>query len=63
MARPCHGCDLVPEEISTVAQILVGARNRDRWDFVDEAIDRLRELARRAAAVAQARPPRERSYP
>ena len=49
MTPPCSGCDLIPEELSTIGQLLVGARNRDRWDWVDQAVDRLRELARHAA--------------
>lgn len=49
MTPGCDGCELRARELVDVLQVLCGARERDRWDWVDQAIDKLGEMTGRKA--------------
>jgi hypothetical protein len=55
--RPCDGCGLVPKELSTIAQQIALARDREQPNLLEEPIERLRLLIRRTSGNAAGPPP------
>ena len=40
---PCAGCEVLRKLLPNLEQVLLAARNRDRWDWVDDVIERMRK--------------------
>ena len=43
MTPGCDGCEVKSDLLRDLEQTLSAARSRDRWDWVDDVIERIRD--------------------
>ena len=53
MTPGCDGCEVIHHELVGVLQVLCGARERDRWDWVDLGIEQLKEILKREGKIGR----------